>query len=324
VTELVCARLEACAYEYRLLDQGRYPDGFTVHWTWRGGRAEGTIAGPGWQLELDELTGVYARYLAAEGRVALPGVPPELLPGIHAEAEAGLVALFEDLPCTVVNRCRGSLSNHSKPYQALVIEESGLKAPETLVTNDPAEARAFFDEHCGDVIYKSLSGIRSIVRRLAPEQLSRLPLLREGAAQFQKYVAGDNVRVHVVGESVFATRVRSEAVDYRYARLEGQGCEMTAEVLAPEIERACLGLARRLELMFAGIDLKITPQGEVFCFEVNPSPGFTFYELGTGQPISAALAGLLHATPSSQGAACSHPQPAVEPSVPRPLTAACS
>jgi D-alanine-D-alanine ligase-like ATP-grasp enzyme len=45
-----------------------------------------------------------------------------------------------------------------------------------------------------------------------------------------------------------------------------------------------------LELAFAGIDLKITPEGEIFCFEVNPSPGYTYYENHTGQPIAMALA----------------------------------
>lgn len=316
VTELVCARLEACKYAYRLLDLGRYPADFTVHWEWSRGRAEGTISGPNWQLGLSEITGVYSRYLGAEGRIAPAGVDPELGAGIHDEGDSGLLALFESLPCTVVNRCRGGMSNQSKPYQALLIQESGLRVPETLVTNDPAEAWAFFQETGGELIYKSLSGVRSIVRRVSHDHLSRLPLLRQGPAQFQRYVPGDNVRVHVVGERVFATRVQSEAVDYRYARHEGADCVMAEEALSPEIAEACIRLTRRLELEFSGIDLKITPDGEVFCFEVNPSPGFSFYELGTGQPISAALADLLHATPHSTVTAGTPPQHAEAHCVP--------
>lgn len=318
VTELVCARLEACRYPYRLLDQSRFPSGFTVHWEWTQGLLCGSITGPGWHLSLDELTGVYVRFLAGDGRVALPGVPEEMLTGIYQECESSLVALFEDLPCTVVNRLRGGISNNSKPYQALLIEECGLKSPETLITNDPVTAKAFFEEHAGEVIYKSLSGIRSIVRRLTPEHVARMPLLRHGPAQFQKFVPGDNVRVHVVGDQVFPTRVRSDAVDYRYARREGHSCEMSVETLTPEVEEACIRLTCRLDLLFAGIDLKITPDGEVFCFEVNPSPGFSFYELGTGQPISAALADLLHAEPNHLCAANSQPQRAVTHTVTGP------
>ena len=48
------------------------------------------------------------------------------------------------------------------------------------------------------------------------------------------------------------------------------------------------------DLLFAGIDLKETPEGEFYCFEVNPCPGFLYYERHTGQPISTALAELLH------------------------------
>ena len=53
-------------------------------------------------------------------------------------------------------------------------------------------------------------------------------------------------------------------------------------------------------MLFTGIDLKETPDGEYYCFEVNPSPGFLFYEQGTGQPISKALADLLHQGASFQ------------------------
>jgi hypothetical protein len=45
-----------------------------------------------------------------------------------------------------------------------------------------------------------------------------------------------------------------------------------------------------LGLVFAGIDLKITPDDRVFCFEVNPSPAYSYYENHTGQAISSAVA----------------------------------
>ena len=55
----------------------------------------------------------------------------------------------------------------------------------------------------------------------------------------------------------------------------------------------CVGLASALGLGFAGIDLKITPDDEVYCFEVNPSPAFSYYESNTGQPISEGVAAAL-------------------------------
>jgi glutathione synthase/RimK-type ligase-like ATP-grasp enzyme len=176
----------------------------------------------------------------------------------------------------------------------MLIRACGLRTPRTLVTTDPDSAREFANECEGHVIYKSLSGVRSIVRRLDDRALTRLSLLRHGPAQFQEYVPGDDVRVHTVGERVFATRVLSRSVDYRYAAHEGESVEMEATELPEEVEAACRRLAHRLDLVMSGIDLRETPDGEYYCFEVNPCPGFLYYEKYSRQPISLALAEVLH------------------------------
>lgn len=294
VTELVCARLMDCGYPYRLLDLGIYPAGYQVKWHWQGSNPVGYITGPDWQLDLGDLTGVFIRYLGLEGRRPLPNIAPKIVPSVYFEYDSGLTVLLEDLPCAVVNRLGGGMSNHSKAYQALLVRQCGLLTPPTLVTNDQEAARQFYNDYRGEVIYKSLSGIRSIVRRLQPEQLTRLSLLRHGPAQFQAFIPGDNVRVHTVGDQVICTRVHSAAVDYRYASREGLNVEMEPTTLPPEVADSCLQLARRLDLLFTGIDLKETPEGDYYCFEVNPCPGFLYYEQYTGQQISTALADLLN------------------------------
>jgi glutathione synthase/RimK-type ligase-like ATP-grasp enzyme len=119
------------------------------------------------------------------------------------------------------------------------------------------------------------------------------------ATQFQAFVDGTNVRVHVVDQRVFATRIDTDVTDYRYAERQGGESELSAIQLSDDLSERCVGLAKALQLPFAGIDLKITPCGEVFCFEVNPSPGYTYYEKNTGQPIAQALAHYLW--PSAQG-----------------------
>lgn len=295
VTELVCARLVDCGYPYRLLDLGRYPAGFQIKWQWEDSGPGGYIAGPDWNVDLDDVTGIFVRFLGPEGREPPPNIPPRDLPTMYAEYDTGLMVLLEDLPCAVVNRIGGGISNNSKAYQALIVQRCGLRTPPTLITTDPEAALGFYEECRGEVIYKSLSGVRSIVRRLQPEQLARLSLLRNGPAQFQRFVPGVNVRVHTVGEQLFATRVHSDAVDYRYAGREEQSVEMEPTTLPPGIADSCLRLARELDLLMTGIDLKETPEGDFYCFEVNPCPGFLYYEKGTGQPISTALAELLHA-----------------------------
>jgi glutathione synthase/RimK-type ligase-like ATP-grasp enzyme len=295
VTELVCARLSDRGYPYRLLDLGSYPSGYEVSWQWqRAAHPTGFIAASDWKLDLDELSGVFIRFLGPEGHQPVDGVEPEFQTAIDFEHSTGLMALVEDLPCVVVNRIAGGMSNSSKPFQALLVRQSGLLTPPTIVTNDPAAARSFIDEFRGDVVYKSLSGIRSIVRRVGPDTKARLPFLRHGPAQFQAFIPGTNIRVHTVGDDVFATRVSSDVVDYRYARREGGSVEMEPWTLPDALAASCLRLAHALGLELSGIDLKETPDGQVYCFEINPSPGFLYYEQRTRQPISAAVADLLH------------------------------
>jgi glutathione synthase/RimK-type ligase-like ATP-grasp enzyme len=293
VTELVCSRLQDCDYPHRLLDLARFPEEYRVAARWTEGGPEGWIAAKDWRLDLNEISGVYARFLGPEDRPQLPGLAPADGEALRAEGDMSLMALLEDLACPVVNRVGSGLANNSKPYQTLVISRMGLRVPTTLVTSDPAAARAFRAEY-GDVIYKSASGVRSIVRRLGPDQLTRLDLLSDGPAQFQAFVPGRNVRVHTVGERVFATRIESDAVDYRYAHFDGLATCLEPTTLPASVETACVQLARAFDLLFAGIDLKETPDGEFYCFEVNPCPGFLYYERHTGQPISTALAELLH------------------------------
>ena len=293
VTELVCARLDDCGYPYRLFDLGRYPAwGYGLSIRWAEGAPRGFFSSPDWQLDIDEISGAYVRFLGAEGRILPPAVSEAQGRELQMEADAALLYAIDELPCPVLNRLGGGMSNNSKPYQLLLIARAGLRVPPTLVTNDPDAARGFMAEH-GETVFKSTSGIRSIVRRIGGEDLARLPLVRNGPTQFQAYIPGDNVRVHVVGNDLFATRVRSDAVDYRYANREGATVVMEPIEPPPEIAAACLRISRELGLLHSGIDLKQTPAGDWYCLEVNPCPGFIYYERNTGQPISLALAELL-------------------------------
>jgi hypothetical protein len=97
----------------------------------------------------------------------------------------------------------------------------------------------------------------------------------------------------VAGDEVFACDVDSCAIDYRYPRSEEEAPRIAAVCLPGELADRCRGLATSLCLELAGIDLRRTPEGEWYCFEVNPSPAFTFYAEATGQPMDDAVARLL-------------------------------
>lgn len=247
-----------------------------------------------------DLATVSAAYLRPYDSRQVPAVARER-PGSpawrHALAIDRVLASWSELtPALVVNRLRAMAGNGSKPYQLERLREIGFDVPETLVTTDPGSARDFWERH-GEVIFKSVSATRSIVSRLLPEHAERLADVSFCPTQFQRYVPGTDHRVHVVGEEVFACEVVSEADDYRYPG--GHGVEIRACRVPRVVEELCKLAAASLDLHVAGVDLRRTPGGDWYCFEVNPSPAFTYYENRTGQPIGNAVARLLAAAPET-------------------------
>ena len=207
-------------------------------------------------------------------------------------ADIALLAWADLTSAGVVNRPAAMAANNSKPYQLALIGRLGFDVPDTLVTTDPEQARRFRRRH-RRVVYKSVSGVRSIVSQLRDEDLGRLGDVGSAPTQFQQYVAGDDVRAHVVGDEVLATRVRSGADDYRYAARSGAAVEVAEVALPDDVARRCRAAVRGMGLHVAGVDLRHAPDGRWVCFEVNPSPAFTFYERATGQRIANAVARLL-------------------------------
>lgn len=239
---------------------------------------------------LEDITGVYTRLMDDRFLPELTDEPAASPKRKYCRALHDiLIHWCEIAPIPVINRTIPMGSNFSKPYQAQLIHEQGFAVPETLITNDPDLVREFYHKH-GKVIYKSISSIRSIVQTLDDTDLERLDNIRWCPTQFQEFVEGTNVRVHVVDTSVFATAVTTDVTDYRYAHRQGGHTTLEAIELSDDLAERCIRLSKALGLIFTGVDLKITPDGEVFCLEVNPSPAFSYYEENTGQPIARAVA----------------------------------
>jgi hypothetical protein len=234
---------------------------------------------------------IYARLMDDRSMPELESEPPDSPARQHNRGfHDALNHWMEVSPAVVVNRFVPMGSNSSKAYQTQIIQAQGFLIPPTLVTSEPDAVLAFQSRH-GRVIYKSLSSVRSIVQQLDDAALARLDRIRWCPTQFQAFVAGTNVRVHVIGNRIYATAVSTEATDYRYAaRQAGKSAELREVKLSDELARRCIDLARYLGLEFAGIDLKVTSDDEVYCFEVNPSPAFSYYENNTGQPIALGVA----------------------------------
>lgn len=243
-------------------------------------------------VDLTSVAGVYLRPYDTRKLPALRDAQPGQQAWQHALGfDDAILSWLEISEALVVNRPSAMAPNNAKPLQLNAIRAAGFSVPETLVTTDAAAALEFRERHRA-VVYKSISGMRSIVHRFDDSRLERLADLAACPTQFQQFVPGLEHRVHVVGDEIFACTIRSEADDYRYSTADA-GVDIRPCALPAEIAERCVRMVAGMQLHLAGIDMRRTPSGEWFCFEVNPSPAFTYYEEATGQPIADAVAGLL-------------------------------
>jgi glutathione synthase/RimK-type ligase-like ATP-grasp enzyme len=248
----------------------------------------------GLRLDLERVTAAYMRPYDPLGMPAVAKAGQHSAEGRHAVAVYEALRLWSEMTSAlVVNRMSAMASNGSKPYQLELIRAAGFAVPETLVTTDPKAAAEFCDR-LGEVVYKSLSGVRSIVSRVTPKKRAQLDAVASCPTQFQEYVSGVDYRVHVVGDDVYVCELVSEADDYRYSERQGAKVSRRQVDLPLECLDRCRAIATSLDLPVAGIDLRRTPAGEWFCFEVNPSPAFSWFDAPDcriAKRVAALLAG---------------------------------
>lgn len=224
------------------------------------------------QFPLSEVSAVYARPESAAMQI-----------------EYELLKWADEANAVVINRPSAALSNASKPRHLREIRAAGMLVPPTLVTTDPDVAAAYVTSR-PRVIFKSMSGVRSVVTACTRDTIESMGRVSNCPTMFQEYVEGVDVRCHIVGEDVFCAEVQSDATDYRYG---GEPPRIRSIKLSPDLAGALVELVRTMSLWIGGADLRMKSSGDWYCFEVNPSPAFTYYTYWTGQPIAAAIAELL-------------------------------
>lgn len=202
--------------------------------------------------------------------------PPGFADPAFAVAVNLLGEMLSTLSVPIVNRYASQSPNFSKPLQtASFVSTRGSAVVSHVPTNIcPAEHVVRF-QPLGDFVVKSISGTRSQVVSLDDLRLQRDPSAASFPVQIQPRLRGVNVRTHVCGDTVVAAKLSfDEAVDYRYAH----AVEIQPFRLPQNVTEWCVAAARRERLALAGIDLIMTDDGEWFCFEVNPMPGYDWFE----------------------------------------------
>jgi hypothetical protein len=285
---LVRDELEKAGANYRFLDHRNIFNSTIEYKYSKSKSAKIIIYSPGLTIDFSEVTAVYTRpynfmdYSEMEGKSS---DDPLAVAAIGFDNQ--FMSCLDASDALIVNKSEPSASNNSKPYQLSVIKEAGIKIPITFITNEPIAARQFINMNT-DCIYKSISGVRSIVKRVSESHYEYMEDVKWCPTLFQKVVPGINYRAHVIEDDIFTVRIESDNLDYRYGKTR-----MFIEELPNDIAQKCRNLTTALGLHFSGIDLMHTPDNEWYCFEVNPSPAYSYFELNSGLKISNALARIL-------------------------------
>jgi glutathione synthase/RimK-type ligase-like ATP-grasp enzyme len=220
------------------------------------------------------------------------------------EAAEALDGLWRTTAALWVNAPLAEAAASSKPEQLRRATQCGLSVPETLLTNDPVEARAFAS--AGPTICKPLG--TGMINLDGQEKLffttlldaSDIAALSEFGPEpylLQRLVPKrHDLRVVVIGDETFAVAIdsqHSEVTRTDWRRGNPLLLEHQVVTLPDAIAKGCIALTREYGLAFAAIDLALDTDDRYIFFEINPSGQWAWLEQLTGLPLSARLATLL-------------------------------
>jgi glutathione synthase/RimK-type ligase-like ATP-grasp enzyme len=286
---------------YRL-DTDLFPTRLRLAATLRSGSGQHAAGAPEYELDLASVTAVWARKLWAANLG--DEVDPRYAVDCQRESWSALHGVLDGLHgARWINHPLAESAAENKPRQLRLAAACGLRTPRTLLTNDPARVRAFFDEVGGRMITKMLTpmsvgmhgrGRQVHTSEVAAADLESLDGLRYCPMVFQERIEKDvELRVACVGDRAFAgaidaRRSTTGKTDWR-ASLPGEVSWQPVEV--PEtVRRQLAALLRALGLTFGAVDLIRTPEGEHVFLEVNPAGEWGMLERDLDLPISRAIA----------------------------------
>jgi len=235
----------------------------------------------------------------------LRGTPPD--PSITDPAAAGfasseLAEVFEgvvaSLPLRWVNDPRSDADAHHKPWQWSVAADLGLALPRTVVTRDPARARAFVDAAGpGRVVTKAFIARLDAWREthvLDADDVERLDQVRFAPTILQEYVPGVDLRVTMVDGEAFTTEIDATGTSLPSdMRMVLDEATVRPGTLPGPVLAQVRALMERLGLVYGAVDLRRTPAGEHVFFEVNPAGLWLFCEELTELPVTDAVVAAL-------------------------------
>jgi catechol 2,3-dioxygenase-like lactoylglutathione lyase family enzyme len=257
-------------------------------------------------IDLEEVWSIWFRR-PRDFSEAVPGLDDDAKKFVVGEARHTSRGLFGNYTGLWVNDPMRTLLANYKLHQLALARQVGFNVPDTLITTDPARARAFYEEHDGRIVHKAQSTpifkIADEYRvtyttRIQPRHLPLLDCVAHCPGLLQELIPkAFEVRVTVFGERCFALRIDSQADERTrddWRRFQDPSViPYTVWELPEPLQRQCAELMSRLGLVYGAFDFIVDPQGEYVFLEVNPHGQWAWVEELTGMPLADALIDLL-------------------------------
>jgi RimK family alpha-L-glutamate ligase len=193
----------------------------------------------------------------------------------------------------VVNRARAIERSVDKSWTTGLLEQAGLRVPDTICADRLEGAIAAFHELGGDVIVKPLFGSMGLgMLRLTDEDLAwrvfRTIERIQGVYYLQRTIPhdGSDIRAFVIGDRV-AGAIERSAPGWRTNVSRGGSARPVT--LTPALEAMAVTAARAIEADYAGVDLLTSREGETYVLEVNGIPGWEGLQRATGLDVAGAI-----------------------------------
>jgi len=187
-----------------------------------------------------------------------------------------------------------------KLYQLKIATRLGLTIPKSIVTNDLNKASVFLKNNQNAIIKPISNGLQVIddtvysiyTSSIKPDffdnqnfdEIFETPVLLQ-----EKVMNKYDIRVTIVGETIFAVRIKklnSNDVDWRKPEIEK---EYSVIDLPHKLKEQLLKMNRFFNLRYSAIDLIQTLNGDYIFLEINPVGEWVWLEAELGLDISGTI-----------------------------------
>jgi MvdC family ATP-grasp ribosomal peptide maturase len=263
------------------------------------------ITDAGAQFSAEEVRAVWARKLWT------PRMESDLDERFREMCVRESVAAFEGFLDALhdarwVNDIQRERAAENKQRQLRVAAGAGLRIPRTLVTNDPAAARQFFEETGGQMVAKLLRPLTVSMNadsdfvytsRVCAEDLAHAETLRHSPMVFQELIPkARELRIAWVAGEAFTGALDASGTSHGqtdWRRAAPEECRWQRAELPSDVSSGLRSLMSELGLVFGAIDLICTPAGEHVFLEVNPAGEWGMLERDLNLSIADAIADAL-------------------------------